>query len=94
MSNVAKAKAASEWSEAGSIGSTGEARWQEEQLGFRVDAFLHSRGWRHTSSTPGSYWLWHKTIDGVPLYVDRKHAMGIERSKEPDDIDGEAEIGG
>jgi hypothetical protein len=85
---------AREWSDAGPIWSTAEARWQEEQYGFRVDAFLRSRGWRHTSSTPGSYWMWHKTINDVPMYVDREHAMGIEASQEPDDIDGDEELGG
>jgi len=81
-----------DWTDSGAIGSTGEAQWQTEQLRFRIEAFLRSRGWKHTSSTPGSYWLWHKTIDGVPLYVDRDHALGIESSQEPADIDGDEEI--
>ena len=83
-----------EWTDADPIVNPSEARWQEEQLGFRIDAFLAKRGWKHTSSTPGSFWMWHKTIDGVPMYVNREHALGIERSQEPDDIDGDEELGG
>jgi hypothetical protein len=83
-----------EWTDADPIGSTSEARWQEEQLGFRIDAFLHKRGWSHTSSTPGSFWMWHKKIKGVPMYVDREHALAIERSQEPDDIDGDEALCG
>lgn len=82
-------KTTREWTDAGDIGSTSEARWQEEQLGFRLDAFLRKRGWDHTSSTPGSFWMWHKKIDGIRMYVDREHALSIERSQEPDDIDGD-----
>ena len=82
-----------EWSDAGDIGSIAEAKWQREQLSFRVDAFLRSRGWGYTSSTPGSHWLWFKTIDGKTIYVDQGNALGIERAQEPDDIDDE-ELGG
>jgi hypothetical protein len=46
-----------EWSDAGPIGSASEVTWQKEQLGFRIDAFLRSRGWTHTSSTPGCFWM-------------------------------------
>jgi hypothetical protein len=94
MRAVAKRKTVREWSDAGAIGSVAEARWQGEQLSFRVDAFLRSRGWEHTSSTPGSYWLWGKTIDGKAFWVDQAHALGIEASQEPDDIDGDEELGG
>jgi len=83
-----------EWSDAGPIGSTSEARWQEEQLVFRVDAFLRSRGWADTSSTPGCFWMWTKMIKGQEMYVTREHAMGIEAHLEPDDIDGDEELGG
>jgi hypothetical protein len=94
MANAAKKREPREWSDAGFIGSVAEAKWQGEQLSYRVDAFLRSRGWKHTSSTPGSYWLWHKTIDGVPMYVDQAHALGIESAQEPDDVDGDEELGG
>ena len=83
-----------EWTDAGPIGSTSEARWQEEQLGFRLDAFLRKRGWAHTSSTPGSFWMWTKLVNGQEMYVDRDHALAIERHLEPDDIDGDVELCG
>jgi hypothetical protein len=94
MGKPAKRQTVRAWSDAGDIGSTGEARWQEEQLRFRVEAFLRKRGWTHTSSTPGSFWMWFKNIDGVPMYVTQQHAMSIERSQEPHDIDGDEELGG
>jgi hypothetical protein len=95
MAKPSKKQSVREWSDAGPIGSVAEAKWQGEQLSFRVDVFLRSRGWKHTSSTPGSYWLWGKTIDGKTLWVDQAHALGIESSQEPDDIDGdEEELGG
>ena len=72
-----------EWSDAGAIGSVAEAKWQGEQLQFRVDAFLRSRGWTHSSSTPGSFWTWSKTIDGRTYYVGHAWALGIESSLEP-----------
>ena len=93
MGKPAKKREPREWTDAGPIGSVSEAKWQGEQLQFRVDAFLRSRGWQFTSSTPGSYWLWSKVVDGNPIYVDHAHALGIERSLEPDDIDGDEELG-
>jgi hypothetical protein len=56
-----------------------------------MDAFLRSRGWAYTSSTPASYWLWCKIIDGKAVYADQAHALGMERSQEPDDIDRDEE---
>lgn len=94
MAKAVKKRAVREWSDAGPIGSTSEARWQEEQLGFRLDVFLRSRGWEHTSSTPSSFWMWHKKVKGIAMYVDRECALGIERNLEPDDIDGDEELGG
>jgi len=94
MPKRAKKRELREWSDAGPIGSVAEARWQEEQHGYRIDAFLRSRGWGHTSSTPGSLWLWTKLIGGETYYVDRGTAMHMEATLEPDDIDGDVELGG
>ena len=94
MGARAKKKTVREWSDAGPIGSMSEARWQSEQLGFRIDAFLRSRGWAHTSATPGSFWLWTKIVNGQELYVDQSHAVSIEGHLEPHDIDGDEELGG
>jgi hypothetical protein len=84
---------AREWSDADAIGSTSEVRWQKEQLGFRIDAFLRKCGWTHTSSTPGSLWLWTKLIDGHAFYVDRDTAVAMQKSLEPLDIDGDDDLG-
>ena len=80
MAKASKKREPREWSDSGPIGSVAEARWQEEQHGFRIDAFLRSRGWGHTSSTPGSLWLWTKRIAGKTYYVDRASAMRMEAS--------------
>jgi hypothetical protein len=45
--------------------STEDLRWLEEQLGFAKDQFLRDRGWKHSSSYPGSQWLWSKKIEDV-----------------------------
>lgn len=94
MTKRTKKQAVREWTDAEAIGSVAEARWQEEQLGFRIDAFLRSRGWGHTSSTPGSLWLWTKLIKGHEYFVPRDTAMHMEATLEPDDIDGDEELCG
>jgi hypothetical protein len=39
-----------------------DVRYEREQLEFRVDAFLRTRGWKHSSSNPAHIWLWEKTL--------------------------------
>ncbi len=54
--------------------------WEREQLGFKMDAYLRSHGWEHTSSTPSCHWLWRKkTPGGEILLVDRDMAISIQR---------------
>jgi hypothetical protein len=55
-----------------------EIRLAEEDLGFKVDAYLRSKGWRNTSKTPGCYWMWLREIDGVTYMVERDHAVRIQ----------------
>ena len=70
----------------------------EEQIGFAVDRYLRRKGWKHTSSTPGCYWLWEKALpDGRVALVSRDIAVRFERNWEADaaaadldaDLDGE-----
>jgi hypothetical protein len=69
------------WTAAGDITCASEARWQQEQLNDRIDAFLRLQGWTHTSSTPGSFWMWRKAFEGVTMYVTQSHALAIELSQ-------------
>jgi hypothetical protein len=63
----------------GKIRCVADLRWLEEQLGFAKDAFLRKRGWTHSSSHPGSLWLWSKTINGVAYHgVSRSTALHME----------------
>lgn len=33
-----------------------------DKIQFDKDSFLRKRGWEATSSTPGSLWMWKKTL--------------------------------
>ena len=44
------------------------------------DKFLRSRGWHHTSNTPGSYWLWCREWGGTTLMVSADTAFAMERN--------------
>jgi hypothetical protein len=33
-----------------------------------VDDYLRKSGWEPTSATPGSYWMWEKTVSGLEYY--------------------------
>ena len=56
------------------------------QLEFRVDAWLRERGWKSTCETPGSYWLWQKTIDGKTYVTSKDLAERIERNLHGDEL--------
>lgn len=51
-----------------------------ESLQAQINTFLRSRGWVYTCDTPGSHWLWMKTLNGQVLLVDQAYALSIERS--------------
>lgn len=63
-------------------------RYEREQLGFREAAWLRAKGWKHTSSTPGCFWLWMKTIEpphatqacpaGTVILVDQDMALTLQ----------------
>lgn len=43
-----------------------------------VESALTKAGWEHTSSTPGSYWMWVKEIDGRSYCVPLATAARIQ----------------
>ena len=63
--------------------TTDDARYEREMLEFKIDALLRAKGWTHTSSTPGCFWLWTKTvkwtthniIPGTKRFKKTKHAQ-------------------
>lgn len=59
-------------------GAVSDVKHAEEMFGFSVDKFLRSRGWKHTSSTPGCYWLWEREWKGKTLLVSRDLALSME----------------
>lgn len=55
-----------------------EARGKREDVEYEIDAFLRSKGWNHTSSTPGCLWMWEREIDGRRVLVDKEHALSMQ----------------
>lgn len=33
-----------------------------EELTYATEAYLRAKGWKHTSSTPGCFWLWEREL--------------------------------
>ena len=41
--------------------------------------YLSATGWTYTSETPGSYWLWRKTLpSGVTILMGVKEALNLQ----------------
>jgi hypothetical protein len=56
-----------------------DAAIQKEFLDYRIAAYLRKKGWKHTSSTPGSIWLWEKKLDDDrTVLVDTKAAIHMQ----------------
>ena len=52
---------------------------KKEQIDFEMDALLRKKGWESTSSTPGSLWLWQKTLkDGRTVLVNKNSAIHMQ----------------
>jgi hypothetical protein len=51
-------------------------------LRHSAEAHLRSRGRKHTSSTPGCYWMWVAEIDGQKFMVDFDVAMRVQGWRE------------
>lgn len=45
----------------------------------KLHKWLESRGWRRTSATPGSFWMWFKEWDGKTFMVNDDTAERIQR---------------
>lgn len=78
-------------------------RDKEQELEDEKEAFLRKAGWKHTSNTPGAFWVWLKDI--AYRGVTRTYAMPLElalkmqehleiMSDEDDGIDESVTIGG
>ena len=67
-----------------------DVQWEREQLDFREDAMLTRLGWKHTSNTPGCYWLWQRTLDdGRVVLVDKANAISMSEYLELEPDPGE-----
>jgi hypothetical protein len=83
---------AEDWTLSDALHSADEARYQQEMLDHRIDAFLRGRGWKYTSETPGSYLLWQREVNGKTILVDRSMAMSLERAWPPSASAAEEEV--
>lgn len=43
-----------------------------------MQKYLRRTGWEYTCSTPGSYWMWEKELDGRVLLVGEPTAFRIQ----------------
>jgi hypothetical protein len=43
-----------------------------------VSRALRAAGWKHTSQTPGSRWMWERELDGVVYRVSRDDAATMQ----------------
>lgn len=43
-----------------------------------IRKYLMDTGWKHTSSTPGCYWMWCKKVDDVTYMVEEYMAVKIQ----------------
>jgi len=62
--------------------SIAHLRWEREQARFAEEAYLRGKGWKHTSKTPGSYWLWERELAGRRVLVDFEFALRIQEQAE------------
>lgn len=53
---------------------------EKQQLDFKIEAELRKRGWVHSSSHPGSIWLWSKKIGKRTYHVPTSTAIHMERN--------------
>jgi len=62
--------------------SVDDVRAAQEDLGYAIGAFLRAAGWAHTSTTPGSYWMWVRELDGRKIMVDQATALALQHEIE------------
>lgn len=51
--------------------------------------YLKARGWKHTSSTPGHYWVWEKLLpDGRTVLASQELAVSMQHCLDaPEDFE-------
>ena len=52
----------------------------ELEVDDRKTQYLHASGWKHTSQTVGSYWMWFKEVDGLHYGCDTADAFRIQNT--------------
>lgn len=52
-----------------------------DRLAAIQSEYLRRFGWKYTSQTPGSYWLWQREIDGVTYCMDDDAAIRMTRCR-------------
>lgn len=52
----------------------------EQALVGRKEKYLRTKGWEHSSSTPGSRWMWFKEVDGRHYGCGADDAFRIQKS--------------
>jgi len=67
------------------IKSTDEYKSSLEDLRYEAEAHLRKNGWKHTSDTPGCYWMWEKEIDGRVFLLEFETAMRIQAHAEAEE---------
>jgi hypothetical protein len=65
--------------------SVDDIRDAQCELNFAIDAYLTSKGWRHTSDTPNCTWVWVKEWRGQNIWVNRATAVDMQDSMEAND---------
>lgn len=68
-----------------SIQNVDEYKSAVEDLRHEAEAHLRKSGWKHTSSTPGCYWMWEKEMDGRVFLVEFETAMRIQSHNEAEE---------
>jgi hypothetical protein len=75
-----------------------DIRIAESDLEELKSRYLRARGWKHTSTTPGCYWLWEKTLvdeRGVRVaLVDLDTAVRLQQHLDPPDESSQEDDGG
>mgnify|MGYP001596777083 CR=1 FL=1 len=51
---------------------------KRDELQHRTEAYLRAKGWEHTSSTVGCYWMWFKTVEGRQYGCSTDDAFRIQ----------------
>jgi len=61
-----------------------QIEWKIRELECEREAWLRSKGWKQTSQTIGSYWMWEREIGGRVYLVGTESACQIQDSMDAD----------